>query len=466
VTITFSGAAGGVTGSKHVVASDGVRVLLDCGMWQGSREAEAKNQQLPWEAATIDQVVLSHAHIDHCGLLPLLVRSGFAGTIWATPATMAVAELMLTDMAKIQAQDAGWQARHNREATMMVAPLTAADIGAVMDRFRPVPYVRSGGGWVEIAAGVRLKLYDAGHILGSAISVLEFQEGGSTRSLVYSGDVGSRGTPLLHDPQMPLETIETLILESTYGSRRHEPFPQALVRLAQAVNAVCRRGGKMIVPAFSLGRTQALVYLLHKLTDVGSIPRFPIFVDSPLAVNLTDVYRAYRADFDVESEEDFEGPDHVPLAFRNLSYIRSVQESKQLNALPGPFMVISASGMMTAGRVVHHLRNTVEDERNGIFITGYQAAGTLGRRLVEGERVITLFGEPKQVRAEVLLFNEFSAHADAVELQQLAEQMRGLKRIFLVHGEPHQADDLAAQLRKAHPEWEVTRPEEGDVVRL
>jgi metallo-beta-lactamase family protein len=326
--------------------------------------------------------------------------------------------------------------------------------------------VRKRDAWFDILPGVRLKLYDAGHILGSAISVLDIAEQAEHHRLAFTGDVGTPGMPLLYDPEAPRDEVHTLLMESTYGSRVHEETGLALDRLAQAVAAVCARGGKMIVPAFSLGRTQTLVYFLHQLTDAGRIPRFPIYVDSPLAVDLTDLYRKHREDFDLESASHFAGKNHLPLAFRNLTYIRSVQESKALNQAEGPLMIISASGMMTAGRVVHHLRHSIDDERNAIFITGYQAEGTLGRKILEGEKSVSLYGRQYNVRAEVLLFNEFSAHADRSDLQQLAEEMRGLKRIYLVHGEPHQADDLKAQLEAAHPEWEVVRPNEGDRVSL
>jgi metallo-beta-lactamase family protein len=467
MTITFFGGAGGVTGSKHVIEAAGARILLDCGTFQGLPDTYERNRSLPFDASSIDAVVLSHAHIDHCGLLPLLVKQGFSGPIFATAATRDVARLMLKDMAGIEEQDADFRARHGVGRAAEQEPLfTRDDITPTIERFVAVPYVRASDAWFDVGPGVRLKLYDAGHILGSAISMLEFQEDGRRRSVAYTGDVGPAGMPLMHNPQPPREEVETLLLESTYGSREHENFDLAVGRLAEAVQRVCGRGGKMIIPAFSLGRTQTLVYILHRLTDTGRIPRFPIYVDSPLAVDLTDVYRENWRDYDVESEEDFAGDDHRPLAFRNLTYIRSVRESKELNNRPGPFMVISASGMMTNGRVVHHLRHSIGDERNAILITGYQALGTLGRKILEGAPVVDLYGSRMPVKAEVLLFNEFSAHADRRQLQRLAEAMPGVQRVFLVHGEPHQADDLRVQLQSAHPDWEVHRPEQGAVVHM
>ena len=467
MTTTFYGGAGGVTGSKHLVEVGGKRILLDCGTFQGLSDVRERNRSLPFEPESIDHVVLSHAHIDHCGMLPLLVKRGFTGSIFATRATKEVARLMLKDMAGIEVQDAEYRRKHKLGVSDELEPLfTPDDIPAIIERFVEVPYARVSDEWIDIAEGLKLKQYDAGHILGSAISVLEWGESDRKRRLAYSGDVGSPGTPLLYDPQVPLEEVETLILESTYGSREHEPLEEAMERLARAVRAVCERGGKMIVPAFSLGRTQVLVYVLHELTDAGRIPRFPIYVDSPLAVSLTDVYREHRHDYDLESSADFVGSEHRPLAFRNLTYIRSVRESKKLNSKKGPFMVVSASGMMTAGRVVHHLKHSIGEAANAVFITGYQAKGTLGRRILEGARVVELLGRRRQVEAKVFLFNEFSAHADRRQLQELAEQVSGLKRVFLVHGEPHQADDLKGQLETAHPEWEVTRPSEGDTVNF
>lgn len=462
MTITFFGGAGGVTGSKHLLEVSGKRVLLDCGTFQGLPDVRERNRSFPFPPDSIDAVVLSHAHIDHCGMLPLLVKRGFTGPILATKATRDVADHMLNDMAKIEELDAAWAARHHVGASgEREALFTREDVPAAMKQFKTADYVRKGADWTELVPGISVKFYDAGHILGSAVSVLKTVEG----TIAYTGDLGARDMPLLFNPQPPQEDIETLLLESTYGSRTHEPLAATLDRLAKVINEVCGRGGKMIVPAFSLGRTQVFVYLVHKLTDEGRIPRFPIFVDSPLATRLTKVYRAHEDDYDVETIEDF-GENHTPLAFRNLEYTQSVEDSKALNNKQGPFMVISASGMMTAGRVVHHLRNSISDKKNAIFVTGYQARGTLGRRLLEGAKRVEIKGDWFNVKAEVYLFNEFSAHADSRQLQEYVEGIRGLKRVILVHGEPHQADDFKRQLQKDHPEWDVIRPEEGDSVEV
>lgn len=456
-----------MTGSKHVLEVGDVRVLFDCGLFQGLPDIRERNRSLPWPPESISMVVLSHAHLDHCGMLPLLVKRGFTGPIFTTPATKDVASHMLADMAGIEEQDAEYRQRHHIGPPDEREPLiTREDIGPVLKQMVAVPYAR-GGGWHEMREGWRLKFYDAGHILGSAMSVVEFaDESGEVKRVCYTGDVGPKGQPLMRDPEVPEEEVGTVLMESTYGSRDHRPLKAAEERLAQTIKAVCERKGKMIVPAFSLGRTQEFVYVVHKLTDEGRIPRFPIYVDSPLASDITKVYRAHAENYDTESEKDFAGHDHRPLAFRNLQYTQSVMESKQLNSAKGPLMIISASGMMTAGRVVHHLRHSIADKRNAVFVTGYQAQGTPGRRILEGARWVELYGDRIPVKAEIATFNEFSAHADRRELQQLVEAMLGVKRVALVHGEASQADEFVRELSSAHPEWEVTRPDEGDVVEV
>lgn len=466
-TVTFYGGAGGVTGSKHLLEINGKRILLDCGTFQGLPDVRARNHSLPFVPESVDYVVLSHAHIDHCGMLPLLVKRGFAGSIFATEATKDVARLMLKDMAKIELQDAEYRKRKKIGSPDEREPLfDAADVAEVIEKTVAVPYARHSDEWYEIERGIKLKLYDAGHILGSAVIVLEVKGTDGVQRVAFTGDLGPPDMPLLFDPQVPEEEIGTLLLESTYGSRVHEPMEGAEDRLVENIKAVLDRGGKMIVPAFSLGRTQGIVYLLHKLTDEGRLPRFPIYVDSPLATRLTQIYKKHRREYDDSSWADFKGPQDMPLDFKNLIYTRSVEESKQLNSKEGPFMIISASGMMSYGRAVHHLRQYISDKRNAIFVTGYQAKGTLGRRILDGAKWVEIFGDRLRVKAEVFLHNELSAHADRNQLQDYAEGIKGLKKVFLVHGEPHQADDLKEQLKRAHPEWEVKRPDEGDVYEL
>lgn len=461
--ITFYGGAGGVTGSKHLVEVGERRVLLDCGTFQGRRrETFRLNSSLPFDAHTLDAVVLSHGHLDHCGLLPLLIKQGYPGRIFATAATRDVTAWILRDAAHIQEMDARYMNKHRLQGAELAKPLfTHNDVDEVMARFVDVPYARVAKQWTEIIPGVRLKLYDAGHILGSSVVVLEGIKQGKPERVAYTGDIGRQGTPLILDPEYVLDDTATLLMESTYGDRLHRPVREAVERLVEIVNRVYVRKGKIIVPSFALGRTQELVYVLHQLTDQGRIPRLPMYVDSPLATNLTDVFVAHPETYDEEAWEDFGKRGDLPLAFRNLRYVTTQDESKALNSLSGPFLVISASGMCEAGRILHHLINSLGDPRNIVLITGFQAQHTLGRRLVEGFKSVKIFGQPHRVAAEVEVLNEFSAHADAEGLQGYAEHVPGLKNIFLVHGETSQAHGLQQRLLKAHPDWHVVVPTIG-----
>lgn len=466
MNITFYGGAGAVTGSKHVVEVAGKRILLDCGTFQGLPDMRERNRSLPFEPDSIDAVVISHAHLDHIGMLPILVKRGFKGKIFSTISTRDVAQFMLRDAASIEEQDAAYRMKHRLGAPDDRVPLfTVDDIPAVMEQFEVVPYARDDKRWHRVVSGVAVKLYDAGHILGSAVTVIEVRDGDEVKRMAYSGDVGPSGMPLLHDPEVPLESVSALLLESTYGGRRHESLDAAVARLAETIKTVVAREGKLIVPSFSLGRTQVLVYLIHKLTDEGKIPRFPIFVDSPLAANVTEVYRRHQQDYDVETIADF-GDQHGPLAFRNLSYIKAVEDSKRLNTTPGPFMIIAGSGMMTGGRVVHHLRHTVTDPRNAILITGYQAEGTTGRRLVEKAGMIEIYGDRLPVKAQVVVFNEFSAHADGLQLLVYTKMIRGLTHVYLVHGERTQAQVLRDSIAQEMPSLHVEIPQEGQTVTI
>jgi metallo-beta-lactamase family protein len=466
-SITFFGGAGSVTGSKHLVEIAGKRILLDCGTFQGLSDVRSRNRNFPFAPESLDAVILSHAHLDHCGMLPLLVKRGYSGNIYSTNATQEVTAYMLEDSAGIEEQDVFYKRKHHigspDERELL---FTSEDVSLTMKRFVSVPYARTGEGWKEILPGISLKLYDAGHILGSSMIVLRYEEAGEVRHVAYTGDVGPTGVPMLHDPEVPEEDIHTLLMESTYGNRKHAPLAEAEERLVKAIHTVHERRGIMVVPAFSLGRTQMLVYTIHKLVDSGRIPRFPIFVDSPLATDITNIYKSYTSEYDKETKIDFSKKGDLPLSFDNLEYVRSAEDSKKLNGRQGPFMIISASGMMTAGRVVHHLRNTISDKRNAVFISGYQATGTTGRRILEGAKEVELHGKPTPIHAEILLFNEFSAHADGVQLVDLASRIKGLKNIALVHGESAEAEALEKALYEKSGQWKVIRPNEGDVISI
>lgn len=466
--ISFFGAASEVTGSKHLVEIAGRRILLDCGLWQGSHQADELNaQRLPFDAKSIDAVVVSHAHLDHVGMLPLLVKNGFDGPIYSTGATKDLAELILLDAAKIQEQDAIYWQRHHPEIPDPIQPLyTQHDIAPVMKLFERIRYAHLGGEWQQIFPGVGLKLYDAGHILGSAVIVLQGEEREKVRRLVYTGDLGRKDAPLLRDPDVVTDSAEALILESTYGTRLHHPVREVEDELIHIMQSAVERHGKVIIPAFSLGRTQELVYILHQLTDQGKLPRIPIVIDSPLASKVTDVFHRHQQDYDNESRTDFSYPNENPLVFSNLEFTESVEESKALNSRGGPLVIISASGMATGGRVLHHLRNTLPQKSNTIVFTGYQAQGTLGRRILSGTPSIRMFGVEVPVNAEIRSLNDLSAHADAAELIAFAERIPGLQQVFLVHGEVDRATGLQQQLREKNPNWTVTVPTKHQVVDL
>jgi metallo-beta-lactamase family protein len=437
--LIFHGAAGMVTGSLHRIESQGSTVLLDCGMFQGRRkETEQKNRDFPFDPKSIDAVLLSHAHIDHSGRLPLLVRNGFHGPIYTTPATADLCDAMLRDTAHIAESDAEFVNRHHPDEPPVEPLYTMEDAEATLPMFRRVPYRQP----TPIAGGLTMESYDAGHILGSSSLVLT---DGKVR-LAFSGDVGRPGLPIIRDPE-PLPPVDYLIMESTYGGRKHQQPGEALAKLEQVVNATIGRGGRLIVPAFAVGRTQQLVLLLHQLINEKRIPPVPIFVDSPLAVNVTEVFRAHPECFDDEAKKYLAGGGD-PFGFQRLTYIRDSAESRKLNDMRGPFIVISPSGMCEAGRVLHHLRHNISDSRNTVLLTGYQAENTLGRKLEDGMKNVRIFGIPAYVRAEIESLDELSGHADSGELLNWMRPMTPtLRKVFLVHGETPQANALAQAIR-------------------
>ena len=433
--LTFWGAAQTVTGSLHMLELEAGRIIMDCGLYQGRRsEARRFNQEFPADPSSIDVVLLSHAHIDHSGLLPKLYKEGFRGRVFATPATRDLCTSMLADSAHIQEKDVAWvNRRQRRKGADKIEPLySAEDAAGVMEHFEDVGY----GEDFDALPGVRVRYRDAGHILGSASMMLTINEGGRTVKLGFTGDVGRPERPILRDPQ-PMDDCDYLICESTYGGRVHEPPDQSKQRLAHVVGATARRGGKVIIPAFAVGRTQEIVHRLDDLTNEGRLPPIPVYVDSPLAVNVTDIFKRHPECYDAELLEYMKN-DSEPFGFGRLTYIRDVEESKKLNSSRLPMVIISASGMAEAGRILHHLRNNVEDPRNTVMIVGYCAPHTLGRRIVERRREIKIFGEPHRLRAEVEVMNSYSAHADEPEIVDFVSHLDPgrLKRIFLVHGDP------------------------------
>jgi metallo-beta-lactamase family protein len=457
--IRFHGAARTVTGSMHLVETNGHRVLLDCGMFQGRRkEAHERNRTLPFDAADISAVVLSHAHIDHSGNLPALVKNGFRGRIYATPSTRDLCSIMLPDSAHIQEKDAEFLAKKKRE---FVAPLyTVDDALAAMQHFVTVPK----GQPFPVVDGVIGTFHEAGHMLGSAGVFLEIDDAGRKVRVGYSGDVGHKGDPLMPATQ-PLPSPDVLILESTYGYKVHPPPEDRKERLLAIVKRVASRGGKLVVPAFSVGRTQTLVYTLNELVNEDRLPAIPVYVDSPLSTNATAIFREHMEELDPHVKEELEESyDDDAFGFFRLKYIKNVEESKALNDKPGPFMVISASGMCESGRILHHLHNTLGDPRNAILIVGFQAPHTLGRRLVEGVEVLRILGETVVRRAEVEVQNGFSAHGDRDELTAYARNSNvdgRLRKIFLVHGEAPAFDSLKASLQAAgFPDVHIADPGE------
>ncbi|MBW2737044.1 MAG: MBL fold metallo-hydrolase [Deltaproteobacteria bacterium] len=443
--ITFLGAAQTVTGSMHLLEIDGHRALIDCGLYQGRRnQSRQLNRNLPRVATEADVALLTHAHIDHSGNLPSLIKHGFKGKIHSTAATEDLCHSMLLDSAHIQSSDARWLNKRNRhvEGWEPVEPLyDDEDATKTLDRFIPHAYDEA----FELFEGVTARFIDAGHVLGSASVIIDVDREGLKRRIAFSGDIGRRNLPILRDPT-PAEGADYVVMESTYGNRTHEPVERMDEQLAEVVERTRERGGRMVIPSFALERTQEIVFAFNRLIKSGRIKPLPIFVDSPLAMNLTRVFRRHPECYDAEANS-FSENHGDPFGFERLRMVQSVEESKRLNDLTEPAIIISASGMCEAGRILHHLRNNIENPNNTVVIVGYQAAHTLGRRLVERRRQVKIFGVKRDLHAEVAVLNAFSAHADKDELQWWAEACgEQVKGIFLVHGDLEPAKELGAAL--------------------
>lgn len=440
------GAAQTVTGSRHVLRTSRSTILLDCGLFQGHRrESIQRNRELGFDVSEIDAVVLSHAHIDHSGALPVLCKQGYQQNIYATPATRDLCAVMLEDAAMIQAGDARYLNRAIEREHLDADPIEPlfeqADVELALSHMVALPYHRRQ----QIAPDVWLTFLDAGHVLGSAICVLEADD----KRIVFTGDLGRSGLPILRDPEFP-EGANLLIMESTYGDRLHPDMQQLDDELAAVIARTHARAGKVVIPTFALERAQQIIFSLKKLMIAGKIPKLPVFVDSPLTVNITQVFRLHPECYDAEARSVVQSGDS-PFEFPSLRYTSSPEDSRAIDRMTEPCVVLAASGMCEAGRVLHHLRATVEDPKNTVIIVGFQAQHTLGRRIVERRPRIRIFGVERHLNAEVVVMNGFSAHADQADLIHFAQtmQQRGpLSDVVLVHGEPGAQSVLEAQLRE------------------
>lgn len=458
VRVKFLGGVRTVTGSMHLVSNDGERFIIDCGLFQGQRdESYDRNVHLPFDASSIEACVLSHAHIDHSGNIPNLVKRGFRGRIIATEATRDLCSEMLPDSGHIQEEDVRYVNKiHKKQGRPPIEPIyTRRDAEESLAYFAGKPFNTP----VEIGDGASVTFYQAGHVLGSSTPLIEIVKKHRTIRLAYAVDLGRRDPLIIKSPERPPD-IDYLILESTYGGRMHAPLEEAEEIFARAVRETVERGGRIVIPSFALERTQEVVYHLHNLLEEKRIPEIPVYVDSPLAVDITQVFLKHPECYDAEMLEEIRSGDD-PLGGRMIKYIRSVEDSQKLNDDPRPMIVVSASGMCESGRILHHLRHAVGSPRNTILIVGFVAKNTLGRRIVERQPIVKIFGEEHPLRAQVIVLNAFSAHADRGELLDYVSPLKGsVKRIFIVHGDEDQSEELFTALRDRGFDVSVPRPEE------
>lgn len=455
--ITFLGAVGAVTGSKYLVEAGGKRLLVDCGLFQGPKELRQKNwDKLPIDAASIDWIVLTHAHIDHTGYLPRIVRDGFRGAIYANAATHELCQLLLEDSAHLQEEDARYAAKKKYSQHDPPLPLyTIEDAQQALARFREVPRKEA----YAISPQFAVKPSDAGHILGSSSLQITITENGKSGTVVFSGDVGRYSQTILNDPA-PIAKADYILCESTYGDRDH-PTASPYDAIAEIVNRVAKRGGAIVIPSFAVGRTQTLMYIMRQLEDQQRIPKLPTFVDSPMASNVTDLYVRHKEDHRLSFLQEEQTGDRDPLDVHEVRMTRSVEESKKINDVE-TCIIMSASGMCTGGRILHHLAQRLPDARNVVIFAGYQADGTLGRYLLSGGKDARIHGVHVPVRAEIQEVSQFSAHADRTELVRwLSGFTSPPKQLFLTHGEPAAAQAFSSTVQQKLG-WRVAVPKQGD----
>ncbi len=458
--LSFYGAARSVTGSRHMLETPGFRVLFDCGLFQGRREETVRqNRNLGFDPKSVGAVLLSHAHIDHSGALPVLPQHGFSGSVYATRATADLASIMLEDSARVQESDCRYVNKsEQRGRRNCIRPFySSADVRRILKRFEGSRY----GDQLKISPRMTTTFHDAGHILGSAAIRVKYTARGNTTTVLFSGDLGRSGMPILRDPEPP-PPCDVLILESTYGDRLHEHDAEETTNKAiDVINHARTHKSKIIVPAFAVGRTQEIVMRIKGLVAEGRIDPLPIYIDSPLAGKATEIFRRHPECYDEETLKTFSA-EGDPFASRYIRFISSPEDSKRLNQMKGPCIIISSSGMCEGGRVVHHLKHAIHDEANVIVIVGFQAEHTLGRKLVEGWDTVPIFGRPTPRRAQVVKINGLSAHADRQDLLTYVRSIKPLPNVvFIVHGEEKQAFSLGAAIQSEHPHIDVRIPQRG-----
>lgn len=467
ISLVSFGAAQEVTGSKHIFDVDGRLFMIDCGAFQGKRkESDRKNRDFDIDTNRLEGVILTHGHLDHCGLLPVLAKKGFSGNIYATPATRDIANLVMMDSARIQARDAEFlakQAAKKGEKFSWKPLFTEDDCVKTANQIISLSYNRK----MFIAPDIQLEFFDAGHILGSSLANFTITNKKKETRILYTGDLGRKGKPIIRDPATNLPAPDYIYIESTYGNKIHEPREQAIKKLEKIVKETASRKGKIIIPSFAIERAQELVFDLHLLTDKGRIPTIPIYVDSPMAANATSVFRVHPECYDEEVNEAFLKHHKNPFGFGSLRFTSSVEESKELNKADGPMIIISADGMCEAGRVLYHLANEISDPKNTVLIVGYMAENTLGRRIRDGQKEVRILGDMYKVNAQVETINAFSAHADYLEMTDWLKTIdtSRLKKIFMVHGEKQAQEFFKNHLNQnGFPNVEIV--EEGKVYKI